>query len=305
MILHDWSNVSVPGRQRFLLSPHQKMLLMPVGDVHAGSDGWPERRFLEHMQWGVDQGARFLGMGEYFDFTSTTQRQVLKGLRDSQLRQIDEMVAQEVEAFGEKIKTTKGRWLGMLEGHHFHEYQDGTTSDQHLCRLMGTTFLGTSTLLRVRLEDPKRRSGTKPRGVTGGTEIRIFAHHGAAGGGARRMGSGLLRLEDLLMWIQADIYLMGHIHTKVNAPLQQLDVTDNGTLYHRTKIIARTGGFLRGYLASRPHHTRARAALSRGGYVEQRLLPPATLGGLVLGLGYKRIREGGVDITIPDLRCSA
>ena len=299
MIIHDFTLPK--GRQpkhSFQLTPHQKMLLMPVGDIHAFSDGWPQQRFQDHIQWGVDRGAYFLGMGEYLDFTSATQRTIMADLRESQRIHIDRMVRAEVERLAKLIAPSKGQWLGLLEGHHYHQFVDGTTSDQYLCQLLKAPFLGTSTLMSVRLENPNRPSHTRP-------EVLVFAHHGAARGGARKQGGKLHRLEDLLTWVEADIYLMGHDHSKVNAPMDRLYRTVSGHLYHRTKIMARTGGFMVGWEGKRPHPLTIQAAESRGSYVEQGAMGPAALGGPVFSIGYKRIlRAGHPEIVVPDLHYS-
>ena len=302
MIIQDFKlPAGQQPKQTFQLTPHQKMLLMPIGDVHAFSDGWPEQRFRDHIQWGVDRGAYFIGMGEYLDFTSTTQRLILKDLRDSQKQHLDRLIGGDVERLGRLMAPSKGRWLGMLEGHHYHEYVDGTTSDQHLCRLLGAPFLGTSTLVSVRLNEAGRR-GQHDRGC----EILIFAHHGATRGGTRKQGGKLHRLEDLLGWIEADIYLMGHDHSKVNAPLDRLYRTREGHLYHRTKILARTGGWTVGYEGKRLQD--GPAARSRGSYVEQGAMGPTCLGAPVFSLGIKRL--GGThsakrrDVFVPDLHYS-
>lgn len=295
MILPEtWELPATQPKETYQLTPGQEMLLMPVGDWHAHSEGWPAERFRDHIQWGVDRGAWFLGMGEAMDFTSTSQRAITRNLRASQRRQIDEMVGERVERLAELIASSKGRWLGMLEGHHYWEYEDGTTTDQHLCRLLGCPFLGTSTLYDVRLRRP---------GDAHGCTITIYAHHGSGGGG-RRVGTQLHRLEDLLGWVEADIYLMAHTHSKANAPMDRLYRTPGGHLYHRTKILARTGGFLRGYTGRRPAPLHEPASKSRGTYVEQAAMSPSALGGLVISLGYKRLTGEGYDLMVPDLHYS-
>ncbi len=290
----EWELPATTPKETYRLTPAQEMILMPVGDWHAYSEGWPEQRFRDHIQWGVDRGAWFLGMGEAVDFTSTSQRQIMRNLRDSQRRAIDEMHAEKVEKLGAMVAGSKGRWLGMLEGHHFWEYSDGTTTDQHLCRLLGCPFLGTSTLYNIRLVRP---------GEGNGCTVAVYAHHGYGGGG-RRIGTQLHRIEDALGYVEADIYLMAHLHSKANAPLDRLYRTPGGHLYHRTKIIARTGGFLRGYMGKPPQPLDRPASLSRGTYVEQHGLSPSALGGLVISIGYKRLTGEGYDIVVPDLHFS-
>lgn len=294
MILTDrqFKAPQVMAKREFKLTANQRILLMPVGDVHAYSEHWPKERFKDHIQWGIDRGAYFLGMGEYFDFTSGSQRAILGALRPSQKATLDGFVKERVEEFAELIKGSKGNWLGMLEGHHYHEYVNGITSDQHLCQLMDCPFLGTSTLYDLRFND-------SARGHEHGATVTIYAHHGCGGG--RKQGGHLHRVEDLIVGIEADIYLMGHSHSKANAPLDRLYRTRDGHLYHRTKLIARTGAFLRGYAGKAPMSTKIPAAESRGSYVEFSAMTPSALGGMVIGLGYKRVRytnDRGKEISI-------
>lgn len=301
MIITDFNVGSLtPTRKEFKLTPSQQILIMPVGDVHAYSPHWPEKRFQDHIKWGMDQGAYFLGMGEYLDFTSASQRAILSGLRGSQKSMIDDMVKEQVEKLYRLIEFSKDRWLGLLEGDHYHQYQNGITVDQHLCQLLNCPFLGTSTLMNIQMYSPTN--------LTNGACVTIFAHHGAGGG--RKQGSHLHRVEDLITMIEADIYLMGHSHSKANAPLDRLYRTRDGYLYHKTKLIARTGGFLRGYSGIAPRALTEASAVSRGSYVEEAAYAPSALGGIVISLGYKRIEyktvagRRGRRLYVPDIHYS-
>lgn len=307
MILYEFAPATTPPRQRFALSPHQRMLLMPIGDVHYGAPGFPAERFRKHIEWGCKRGAYFLGMGDIVEFTSRSQRGHLANMRDSQRAFVDAANEEALGRLTKLIGCSKGRWIGWLEGDHYHDFLDGTTSDQRLCQTLGGVFLGTSTLLLLRLFNQKRQGPQgAPRSSGSGCDVTVFAHHGRGGG--RLAGSGLNVMEHVLKGVEADIYLMAHTHAKVSAPVDRLYRTDGGYLYHRTKILARTGGWLRGYLAQRPLEGRP-ARESRGSYVEQAAFVPSTLGGLVFSLGYKRITHRasgvqGVDFSIPDIHLS-
>src|SRR3990167_100980 len=308
MIIHDFRPSTSPPPRRFTLSPEQKMLLMPIGDIHYGAPGFPADRLRAHIEWGVEQGAYFLGMGDFVDFTSRSQRGVLRGLRDSQRELLDNMNMAEVEKLAAILAPSKGRWLGMLEGDHYHEFEHGITSDQQLCRLLEAPFLGTSTLLRLQLQDPKRPNGRRSPAAGHGCDVYVFAAHGFGGG--RLEGSGLNALGPLLKYLpQPSIYLMAHNHSKVNAVVDALVRTPGGFLYHTPKILARTGGWLRGYMGQRPQEPSRPAARSRGSYIERAAYAPAALGGLVFSIGYKRVteHEGGrvvADFYRPDIHYS-
>lgn len=261
----------------FGLTKDQRLLLMPLGDIHEGSVGWPKEKFITHLKWGMDRGATFLGIGEAFDFTSTSQRALIEPLRDSTKKQLDDFMMDRVEKFYDMISFTKGHWMGMLEGDHYWQFQSGFSSDQVLCQKLGCPFLGTSAFIRINFDVMYHPEA----------DCTIYAHHGIGGG--RTIGGHLARLEDLLKWVEADIYLMGHIHSKVNDPIDRQYVSQDGVHYHRTKLMARTGGWLRGYISSPPKDLDAPAYESRGGYVERRAMMPTSLGGLCIGIGYEKI----------------
>lgn len=283
-----------PEPQKFVITPHQQALLMPIGDIQYGTPTCDIDRLRRHLAWGIDVGAYFVGMGDYLDFTSPTQRTVLSGMRLSQVAAISGFAADQLGQFTElpEVQASVGRWLGLLEGHHFYQAEDGVTTDQRLCEFLQAPFLGTSALIDVLLR--YRNGRTSP--------VRIWCHHGTGGG--RRRGSHLARLEDMIIGIDADVYLMGHSTSKVSDPVDRLYRTAAGGTYHRTLVLARTGGFNRAYVGLPAHRTGA-AMVSRGDYAEKAAYAPASLGGVVISLGLKRVQNGtGVDVIIPDLHYS-
>jgi hypothetical protein len=263
----------------------EEILVMPIGDIqHSGRNSEIAMGMLKrHIQWGVDRGAWFIGMGDYIDFMSPSNRvrYANAGLYDTTMKSVDDKAASLVEdLYLQALAPSKGRWLGLLEGHHFHEYRDGTTSDQDLARRLDAPFLASCAFVRLVLSMTKTRRGN----------VVIWAHHGVGGGGT--LGSPLNKLENLLKTWEADIYLMGHHHKKVAGPVDHIQAewgvgTGRPHLVHRTKIIACTGSFLKGYAQTDPEPVvkggRDRAAATiRGGYVEQRMLNPVALGGVLV-----------------------
>jgi hypothetical protein len=166
--------------------------------------------------------------------------------------------------------------LGLLEGDHRHTYETGEMAgrsvDQQIAIALQIDFLGTSALIRL------HPWGFEEEHYEGDTIL--YAHHGV--GYSRLAGTQLNRVEDLMRWINADIFLMGHSHAKVNAPVDQQNISPDGIHYHRTKIIARTGGWLRAYLSRQPQPLEMPASVSRGSYVEQKAMAPSSLGGRYL-----------------------
>ncbi len=274
----------------FRLAENQHVLLMPIGDVHYGAPGFPTARLRAHLEWGMERGAYFLGMGDFVDFTSESQRKLLGLLRNSARASLDDLGQLQVNELFKILHPTRGRWLGLLGGNHGHVFQDGTCSEQRLADMLGTAYLGDLGVVPLVLGRPEKKT------------IWVFAHHGLSGG--RTMGAGLLRVEDMpKAFPQGHIYLMGHIHSKVNAPLTCCYVAPNGAVYHETKWLARTGSWQRGYLATAPLPNHRPAIESEGSYIEKAMRQPAALGGLVFGLGCKYNEEA--KLWVPDIHCSA
>jgi len=264
---------------KFPLVPNQQALIMPIGDIHYGLSDFPRKKFVNHLKWGMDHGAWFIGMGDYLDFTPGSQRQIIAPLRDETKQILDSMIEDRTMELAHLMEVTRGRWLGLLEGNHRWDFQTGQSSDQLLAKHLNADFLGTSVLMRIR-----------PWGIDEAhneADCILYAHHGI--GASRTAGGQLSRVEDLLKFMGADICLMGHSHGTPISFLEEQQFSPDGVHYHKKKMLARTGGWLLGYLSHDPFPADAPASKSRGGYVEQKALPPSALGGICIGIGTERI----------------
>lgn len=272
------------------------LLLMPIGDIqYAGKDSSTAIEMLRrHIAWGVEHGAYFLGMGDYVDFASPSNRLRLRqaALYDTALKTLSDAATHlTTELCQTALKGSEGRWLGLLEGHHYYQLEDGTTTDQLLCRLLKTRFLGTSAYVRLMFEIGTRRG-----------RVLIWCHHGAGYGS--RVSAPLNRLDQLLVSWDADIYLIGHQSKKVAAPLDRIEPVWSGRggphLIHRTKILACTGSFSRAYVAGSKQ-----GPTPRGDYVEQKMLSPAALGGVLVRITPRWDQSGPKESWLPDLSVEA
>ena len=255
--------------------PYQEAIVMPIGDVqYSGgdkNDPCDVDRFQRHIEWGMKRGAYFLGMGDYLDTISPSQRVALKKLElyDSTEDMIEEILGKRLERFQRLVKGTEGRRLGLLEGHHHADFPDGTTTDTRLCQFLKAPFLGDCAMVQLVFKDTalvRRASCT------------IWAHHGVGGG--KLLSAPLNTLEHVVKAFSADIYLIGHQHKKVAGPLDRIFVqweADPPRVQHRRIIMACTGGFLRGYMQGHQ-----RAGRAQGTYVEQAMMNPTSLGGVVI-----------------------
>lgn len=271
---------------------NKELVLMPVGDIQftgTRHDTADVDRLKRHIEWGMEHQAWFLGMGDYIDFASPSNRQRIKAaaLYDTAEDVIEETARRiSDELYDKALRGSEKRWLGLLEGHHFTQLRDGTTTDQYLASKLKTRFLGTCAYIRLVFSANKTRRGN----------VLIWCHHGVGSG---RIGAPLNKLELLPTYWDADIYLMGHQSKKVAAPLDRIYPVFHGRgephLIHRTTIIAGTGGFSKAYL---PGHTQGNTP--RGGYVEKAMMNPVALGGIVI-----RIRPRWKDdLWRPDIEVS-
>lgn len=265
----------------FLLTTNQRALIYTVGDVHYGDPGFPEHTFIEALKWACDRGAYFIGVGDYLDFTAYSQRKLLAPLRENVRQQIDGMLREQAQKLADLLAFTKGRWIGMIEGNHRWDFFNGTSVDQYLCDSVNCPFLGSMALVRL---IPKDMPKNHPE-----ASAVICVHHGI--GTARLIGSHLHRLEDMLKWVNADIYIMGHSHAKLAAPIDEQSLTPDGIHYHRTKLIVRSGAWLKGYDSHEPIDLDEPAFMSRGNYVEEKAYMPSSLGGVCIGVGYEKIHR--------------
>src|SRR5215470_17825966 len=132
---------------------NHQVVVSPIGDLQWSGKTGPTAK--DHAKRHIDRmmniNAWFFGLGDYIDFLSPSNRQRLQSaaLYDTAEAVIEEKVHELVqEVFDEILKPTKGRWLGLLEGHHFAEF-GGTTSDILLSELLDAPFLGTSAYVRL------------------------------------------------------------------------------------------------------------------------------------------------------------
>lgn len=243
---------------------HQ-VLVAPIGDLQWSGARGPtaQTHVKDHIKEALDRGAFFLGMGDYIDFLSPSNRMRLTAaaLYDTADNVIDEKVHELVqEVFDTLLTPTKGRWIGLLEGHHFYEGQ-GSTSDMWLAEMLECPFLGTSNFVRL-----------DPSGFV------IYAHHGTGGGQLPAAPFNKL-YHTSHGWIGADVYMMGHTTkmgaVRISRPLPDWNAGENGrphSLTHNDILLVSTGGFSKSSIVGHRH-----GRIPRGDYAEQRMLTPSPL----------------------------
>jgi len=273
-----------------------EQLIVPVGDIqwHGDAAGVALGMLKRHIEWGVKHDALFLGMGDYIDAWSPSNRQRLRSaaLYDTAQAIIDQKAEELVEEIYEKaLKPSKGRWLGMLEGHHYHQFRAGMTTDMLLADKLGAKFLGTSGYVRLLFS----------RGVSRG-QVLVWCHHGAGGG--QSPAAVLNKLRAMATQFEGDVFLMGHLPKKCNEPIDRLmpmfPHKGEPFLIHRTKILSGTGGFMKSWVVGA-----RQGIVPRGGYGEAAMYTPAALGGVVVKVRPRWKRVDDHDLWLPDMSVEA
>ena len=266
---------------------NEPIYIFPFGDIHRSAPNCDIERWLEFLNWAKGKRrAYFLGMGDYDDFASGSERLILgdKRLHDSTLTTLDGLYETHTIRFHNEIKFMGDRLIGLIEGNHFGEFQSGITTTQYLAQKMKTKYLGVSAFIRLVFKHKTRHSSTA---------IDIWAHHGK--GGSRKVGGSLNRVEDMLLAANADVYLMGHDHRKSCSyvPTMELAATSRGglKLHQKKKLIARTGSFLKGYIPGKKS------------YVADMALNPTDLGVIKIEL-TPRLRGDRRDTQYIDIHTS-
>lgn len=283
---------SVVGRK---ILPWQELKIMPIGDIqYTGPRGASDMDRLErHVKWGVEQGAVFVGMGDFSDFLSPSNRQRLReaGLYDTAEEVIDQAALNIEQDIMDTLRPTRGRWLGYIEGHHFYTALDGTTTGQRMAKFLGCPYLGDSAIMRLTF-----REENSNRSVV----LKMFVHHGH--GGATTYGGILNRLERFAArFPDVQLIMTGHHHQVIVQPMDSLDITHKGEpyLYHKTRMLVCTGSFMKGWMQGH-----AIGGRPQGLYPEQKMMPPTALGAPLIIATPKRLRSHNADIPIVDLRGS-
>lgn len=260
---------------------NQALTLIPWGDVHYDSPAHSEDTFDEFCERGKDaRDTLFLGMGDYTDSFSTSERRIVyhRDLHESTLKREEGAQKARIHQLARKLDWMRGKCIGLLGGNHYMEFQDGTTGDQLLAQLLGCKYLGVCAAIRISFRGKGRQTTSC---------VDIFAHHGRGAG--QTAGGRMNSVEKLAGVADADIYLMGDNHARGALPIGdklRLHTNANGvSLRSRTSWIARTGSFLRGYVDG------------ESTYVVDGAMKPASLGWVEFYLTPKRHTDKDHDIT--------
>ncbi len=272
------SGLFVAHKVELEVEPGKPFHLIPFGDIHRDSDMFADSHWEEFLKYAKSKkDAIFLGMGDYTDGVSTSERMVLGPLHDTTKNTLKDVYKGVSRTLANELQFMRGRCLGLLGGNHFFDVGDGQTTDHLLAAALGTKFLGVCAFVRLSL---------RFKNTNKSCAIDIFAHHGKGGG--TTPGAQFNTIEKMLSTADADIYLMGHTHGKGCIPssprIVLKDSRDKGVfIRERTPWLGRTGSFLKAYESGRVSYN-VDAGRS-----------PASLGWIEFEITPVRVRAGDED----------
>jgi hypothetical protein len=258
--------------------PWQKTWLVPVGDIQQGASGVDLSKLKDDINRGLDNDAYYCGLGDYLDVASPSGRQKLLAadFYDSVTAALAAQCDEELAKLQEILEPTRGRWWGLVQGHHFFDYGDGTTTDTRLAEWLGCPFLGDSAFIRPRFQEGTVR-----------TSLDIYITHGAGSG--MTQAAPISKLEKVSNGVVADLYLINHYARRGSVPRDRIRLNQRGIIESNTIHMTATGGYMKGY-----EQGSRKAGRAQGSYVEKAMMNPTTMGGVLISMDPRRFTRGGV-----------
>lgn len=240
-ILDQFKGKATAVRQVSHTTTADKLLLVPIGDVHLGSPTCAIDRFQATLDFVARTDCRVILMGDLMEMA--TRSSVGSGWAEQTLNPQDQL-----DALKEVLQPIKGKVLVVLEGNHEKRaYKDvGLNVSKILADYLGVPFGGYSCFVYLRV---------------GKVNYVVHAQHGASG--ARYLRTKMANLMKTAEHTEADVYLMGHVHELATAkkPCRYFDKRAHTTTM-RNKYFVLTGSFLE----------------YEGSYAMEANLEPTTLG---------------------------
>lgn len=214
------------------------------------------------------------GVGDYIDWTRTTHRAPIRAIGatdDKFLEELDAMVMRTlIEPFVWKVRrkcpSFARKCAGLVEGNHYHQFRNGTTSTQKICELLGVQYLGLAAWVRIACARSRSSNRTKLGTVH---NLNIVLNHSVSCSGS--LGPSLAQAnKKAAAFRDVDVFLTGNDHQLGHEVIQQLGCTRRGEprMLQTEVVIGKCGSMQKGY----------EEGATSSSYVEKKLLRPSHLG---------------------------
>lgn len=241
-----------------------------VNDVQYSANFTDIGRFKEYVQEGVRRKARFVGLGDYIELLSPSNRTryVQASLYDTAKDSMDNSVRRICDDFLNLVHATEGSWIALVEGHHLWEFSSGGSSDTYIAERLKATFGGDCCVAHLLFNRPSAIHGASVR-------KDVWMHHGAGGGA--RLGAPLTKMEILGAYFNAHVFLMAHTTRRSMATAPFIYWPKPGVQKVADRLFINCGGWSKSY---QPHSVMSGRA--KGSYAEKAMMNPTALGGITV-----------------------
>lgn len=263
-------------KKTFKVQNGQKIHIAPICDLqYTGSAGaMASHLFQEYLNEAQSLGAYYIGLGDYVDFMSPSNRARLNNaaLYDTAMDVIQQKALSLVkDLYTHYLGRTQGQWLGLVHGHHWSPISSTETTDTWLAKQLGCPYLGTCAyvVLDFVSDDDSQRQG----------RVVLWLHHGQGNG---RASAPINKLERVFAYWDADVFVIGHMSKLASAAVNRIypvDRPDDGniTLKDRKSLLVGAGSWSRAYMQGHKKN-----GIPHGCYVEEAMMDPAALGGAMV-----------------------
>jgi predicted phosphodiesterase len=206
-----------------VIAKGKKKYLLPFGDWHIGHKTCDIEKIKGYRTWALKNNAWVIGMGDLFENATIGSPSVYDQTipTDDQKDLIYDMLLPLAK---------KGLILGLIQGNHEHRSwkETGNNLTKDICRALQVPYLGYSAFIRAKV---------------GSQTYIIFATHGATG--SRFTHTKLQKCVGLSAFVDADCYLMGHVHELASiAKLKRYIHTKNKVIRAKRQFFILTGHYL-------------------------------------------------------------
>lgn len=222
--------------------------IIAIGDIHIGDPNFNQKKFLEFRDWILnEENAYVILLGDLLNCATKNSISDIYG---------ETMPVQEAKKMAVKmLEPIQSRILGLVAGNHEYRLwkETGTDPAEDIAMILKIPYDPDGLFLNIKIGQYNNCSNTR-------NNYTIYMTHGYGGG--RTKGSKTNVLERTSHIVDADIYVIGHIHfmNVFKDKYYRFDIRHN-----RINPITRT-------------YVSAGSFLNWGGYAERMLLPPAKQG---------------------------
>lgn len=211
-------------------SKSDKFSIIPLGDCHVGNRGCEKQRLYDMVQWIKEkENCYWIGMGDYIDCINYTDKRFDPcTVDDKYLVNLSNCVPMQVEDIIRIFRPIKDKCIGLHRGNHEEKIRLNYHFDimHEFKKEFDVPLLDDSAYTRLRF----KRENSNEKDV-----FNIFSMHGRVGG--RKGGNKINWLEDLISYVDADIYLIAHAHIKASELKTQLVGDNRNHIKQKKKVL--------------------------------------------------------------------